>query len=65
MLIGHGIRNDLNCLGMIYPRIVGSTILAAEAFFQTQMGNSAVSEDLVIEDYAKDCFRKVYSGWPE
>lgn len=55
MLIGHGIRNDLNCLGIIYPRIVGSTILAAEA----------VSGDLVIEDSAKDVFRKVYSGWLE
>ncbi|GKZ77663.1 hypothetical protein AnigIFM56816_011403 [Aspergillus niger] len=34
VLIGHDIKNDLNCLGIIHPRIVDSTILTAEAVFR-------------------------------
>ncbi|RAH57411.1 hypothetical protein BO85DRAFT_459482 [Aspergillus piperis CBS 112811] len=34
VLIGHDIKNDLNCLGMIHPKIVDSTILTAEAVFR-------------------------------
>lgn len=34
VLIGHDIKNDLNCLGMIHSKIVDSTILTAEAVFR-------------------------------
>ncbi|GKZ29003.1 hypothetical protein AbraIFM66950_002252 [Aspergillus brasiliensis] len=34
VLIGHDIKHDLNCLGMVHPRIVDSAILTAEAAFK-------------------------------
>ncbi|KAJ5565635.1 hypothetical protein N7535_007273 [Penicillium sp. DV-2018c] len=53
VLIGHGIINDLDALGIIHPNIVDSSIITSEAVFPTARANENLARAWSLKTLAK------------